>query len=210
MSVARQSERGWEPEVIRIDPPLVPERGPGDPLPTVVTTLGNPSTPAAVATDPATGLEMPGAPPAPDTAATQQELANQVLMSVSTLAAGSPLPYQYAPEVETQLRGIVSRLAPAGQRVTGLSLEPVQWERVEVRDEDTLELVGPDDTAAMVGYLSGTVWLQDTQGNRKPAPLDPTSDHLVVNLQKRADVWVVTNVSDGKVDTHSPEEVGAP
>ncbi len=210
VSVSRQSGRGWEPEVIRIDPPLVPERGAGDPLPTVVSTLGNPSTPAAATTDLATGLEMPGAPPAPDTVAIQQELANKVMQSISTLAAGSPLPYRYTPEVEAQLQQIVSRYAQPGLTVMGLSLEPIEWERVEVRDENTLELVDPDDTAAMVGYLSGTVWLQDTQGNRKPSPLDPTSEHLVVSLHRRAGAWVVTHVSDGKVDTHSPEEVKAP
>ncbi len=198
VALSREHGAKWEAEVIKLDPPLVPERGQGASVQPTVPPLP---------TDTATGLQMPKTPPAPETVAAQQEIANQVLMSVSTLAAGSPLPYRYTPEVEAQLQQIVSRLGIPGQRVTGLSLDPVEWERVEVRDEDTLELAGPDDTAAMVGYLSGTVWLQDAHDNRKPAPLDPTSEHLVVNLHRRAGAWAVINVSDGKVDTHSPEEV---
>ncbi len=214
VGLSRETGNQWEPKLLRIDPPLVPERQPGSPLPvpTFDARLLNPqgATPLPRSTDSGSGLDMPFTTPQPADTQEHERLANEVLQSISTLAAGSPLPYQFSPEVAEQLQQIVSRLAVPGQRVTGLSLEPVQWERVEVRDEDTLELVSPDDTAAMVGYLSGTVWLQDSQGNRKPSPLDPTSEHLVVNLHRRAGSWVVTNVSDGKVDTHSPEEVNVP
>ncbi len=199
VEVSREYGSGWQPVAFSVDPPLVPERDPGAV-----------STPLPRSTDSGSRLDMPVTTPRPADTQEHERLANEVLQSISTLAAGSPLPYQFSPEVAEQLQQIVSRLAVPGQRVTGLSLEPVQWERVEVRDEDTLELVSPDDTAAMVGYLSGTVWLQDSQGNRKPSPLDPTSEHLVVNLHRRAGSWVVTNVSDGKVDTHSPEEVNTP
>ncbi len=201
VEVSREYGPTWEPTRFYLDPLLVPETRPAT-LPS--------STPTSIVTDPRTGLQLPGSTPERETVEEHERLANEVLQSISTLAAGSPLPYQYAPEVETQIREIVSRFAPPGARMTGLSLESVEWERVEVRDEDTLELVGPDDTAAMVGYLNGTVWLQDTQGNRKPLSLDPTSEHLVVNLHRRSGAWVVTNVSDGKVDTHSPEEVNTP
>ncbi len=214
VGLSRKTGNRWEPKLLRIDPPLVPERRLGAPLPvpTFDARLLNPqgAMPLPRSTDSASELDMPVTTRQPADTQEHKRLANEVLQSISTLAAGSPLPYQYTPQVQAQLQQIVSRLAVPGQRVTGLSLEPVEWERVEVRDENTLELVDPDDTAAMVGYLSGTVWLQDTQGKRTPRPLDPTSEHLVVNLHKRADAWVVMNVSDGKVDTHSPEEVNTP
>ncbi len=203
VGLSRETGTQWEPKLLRIDPPLVPERQPGAPLPvpTFDATLLSPRgrTPLPRSTVSVSALDMPSTAPQPADTHEHERLANEVLQSVSTLAAGSPMPYQFTPDVTEQLRGVVSRYAQPGLRVTGLSLDPVGWERVEVRDEDTLALVGPDKAAAMVGYLTGVVWLQDEGGNRTPQQLNPLSEHLVVNLEKRGDRWTVTNVSDGKI-----------
>ncbi len=62
----------------------------------------------------------------------------------------------------------------------------------------------------MVGYLEGSVWLTDKHGKRVPSPLNPLADHLVINMDLEQGRWVVTNVSDGKVDTHTPGSESAP
>ncbi len=201
VGLSREFSPKWEPLTMQFEPPIVPQQ--------TGTVPQQPSVPAGTAV-PSSGLEMPATTPGPETVAEQRERADEVLMAISTLGAGEPLPYQLRPQVVEQIKGIISRFAPPGRKVTGFSFQPVAWERVEVREQDSLALVGPEETAAMVGYLEGSVWLADKSGKRVPKPLDPLSDHLVINLELEKGRWVVTNVSDGKVDTHTPRSEGRP
>ncbi len=202
VELSREFGPNWEPLTLQFEPSLVPlqtDTVPQGPSPTAGTVVA-----------PSSGLEMPATTPGPETVAEQRERADEVLMCISTLGAGEPLPYELRPQVVGQIKGIISRFAPPGQKVTGFSFEPVEWERVEVREQDSLALVGPENTAAMVGYLEGSVWLTDKSGKRVPKPLNPLTDHLVINMELEQGRWVVTNVSDGKVDTHTPGSEGAP
>ncbi len=206
--VSRENGANWEPVAIRIDPPLVPKQQPDGvvSLPTLPVVVSQPTQTVL----PSSRLEMPATTPGPETVAEQRERADEVLMSISTLGVGEPLPYELRPQVVGQIKGIISRFAPPGQKVTGFSFEPVEWERIEVREQESLALVDPENTAAMVGYLEGSVWLTDKSGKRVPKPLNPLTDHLVINMELEQGRWVVTNVSDGKVDTHTPGSEGAP
>ncbi len=201
VELSREFGSKWEPLTLQLDRTLVVLQRNAVPQ--------QPSPPGGTAV-PSSGLEMPDTMPRPQTVAEQRERADEVLMSISTLGAGEPLPYELRPHVVGQIKAIISRFAPPGQKVTGFSFEPVEWERVEVREEESLGLVGPEKTAAMVGYLEGSVWLTDKHGKRVPSPLNPLAEHLVINMDLEQGRWVVTNVSDGKVDTHTPGSESAP
>lgn len=158
---------------------------------------------------PVSRLERPKSTPAPETIRSWERAGTQVLDAIRVLAAGGSAPRTLRPEIRAQLREIIGQVprdhgfhAHEPQepdeclRLVAFDPEAVKWEHIPLRDPATLALIDPERRMATVAYLSGRATLAYPDGGRRKLRLDPTDDHLVIQLEKRAGGWTVISVGD--------------